>query len=101
MAQTAVLHDDAITDVIFNERTWGWDTAFPATWPANGWFWRTDENILYQNTGTEGVPVFTARSGTTDHNHSGAAGSGGKLDGDLTIAVVSGKDLKLIELAVI
>jgi len=43
-----------------NKTTYGQGTSFPATWPTTRLFWRTDENILYKNTGTEGTPVFTA-----------------------------------------
>jgi len=96
MPQNTVLHDDAISDVIFNERTTGWDTAFPVTWPANGWFWRTDTNIWYQNTGTEGTPIFTARTGISDHKHT-AAGDGGKLD-DTTIMTIDAVDETILDL---
>jgi len=61
MAQTAKIQNQAISDLILNERTFGWDTSFPSTFPANGFFIRTDTNTAYQNTGTEGTPVFTKR----------------------------------------
>lgn len=97
MPQNTIITDEAITPTIMNERTWGWDTAFPATWAVNGWFWRTDLNNLYQNTGTEASPIWTLRTGLTDHLHSGA-GDGGKLD-NTTIITVSSTDFKLAELA--
>lgn len=61
MAQTTVIADQAITDAILNERTFGWDVAYPSTWAVNGFFLRTDLSKLYQNTGTEGTPVWTLR----------------------------------------
>lgn len=95
MAQTAVIGDESITPVIMNERTTGWDTSFPGTFAANGWFWRTDTNIWYQNTGTEGTPVFTARSALADHKHT-AAGDGGKLD-ETTIITIDSVDDTVID----
>lgn len=100
MAQTAKFDDTALTDTILNERTFGWDTAFPSTYPANGWFIRTDTNVLYQNTGTEGTPTWTQRGGLTAHEHSGA-GDGGKLDGDVTTVTYNSVDYSLIQLAAI
>jgi hypothetical protein len=35
--------------------------AFPAIYPVSGLFLRTDENKLYENTGTEAVPAWTLR----------------------------------------
>lgn len=66
MVQNTIISDEAISALIMNERSFGWDTSFPATWPVNGWFLRTDEDTLYQNTGTEGSPIFTARIATSD-----------------------------------
>jgi hypothetical protein len=40
--------------------TYGQGTSFPATWNTTRLFWRTDEKFMYQNTGTEGSPTFTA-----------------------------------------
>lgn len=54
----------AISGTRFMRRTWGWGTAFPTTWKINAWFMRTDEDILYQNTGTEEVPVWTSFLGS-------------------------------------
>ncbi|HEV3028473.1 MAG TPA: hypothetical protein VG457_12925 [Planctomycetota bacterium] len=39
-------------------------TAFPATYPLNKIFMRTDQHVLYQNTGTALVPVWTPLSPT-------------------------------------
>jgi len=66
MAQTLKFDDTNLDDVILNERTFGWDTSFPATWPVNGWFFRTDSNSMFQNTGTEPSPVFTLRWETVE-----------------------------------
>lgn len=60
MAQTSIIGDESISALIMNERSFGWDTAFPATWPVDGFFLRTDTKKMFQNTGTEGIPVFTA-----------------------------------------
>ena len=62
MAQTTAIGDQAITPTLLNERTIGWDTSFPSTYPANGWFYRTDLSNLYQNTGSEGTPTWTLRA---------------------------------------
>jgi hypothetical protein len=39
----------------------GIGVAFPAEYPVSGLFLRSDENKLYENTGTEAAPVFTLR----------------------------------------
>ena len=100
MAQNTVLHDDALTDVIFNERTFGWDTRFPSRWPANGWFIRTDTNALYQNTGTEAGPAWALRGGLTAHEHSGT-GDGGVLHSTDTLVDLNGSNVSLLTLAVL
>lgn len=59
MAQNTVIGDEAFDTTLLGERTFGWDTSFPSTWHANGFFLRTDLVKLYQNTGTEGTPSWT------------------------------------------
>lgn len=59
MVQTNIIGDEALTTGMLGERTFGNDTSFPSTWHEDGFFLRTDTNILYQNTGTEGTPVWT------------------------------------------
>jgi hypothetical protein len=61
MPENTKWSDEAISDSKLNARTFGWDTSFPSTWPANGWFFRTDTNKMYQNTGSEGTPTWTLR----------------------------------------
>jgi len=100
MAQTAKFDNTAISDTILNERTFGWDTAFPSTFPANGWFIRTDLNEMYQNTGTEGTPVWTQRLDLIVHDHSDSS-SGGVLDANLTMVNLGGADFSLLTLAVL
>jgi len=39
-------------------------TAFPAEYVTNRLFWRSDENNLYSNTGTEASPLFTSLGGS-------------------------------------
>lgn len=48
------------TDDVLNKVTYGQGTSFPATWPLERIFWRTDENKIYKNTNTVGSPVFEA-----------------------------------------
>lgn len=55
--------DNSISDDNLNKTTYGQGTAFPSTWPTDRVFWRTDTNILYKNTGTEGTPVWTEIGG--------------------------------------
>ena len=52
--------DTNISDANLNTTTYGQGTSFPSTWATDRLFWRTDENIIYKNTGTEGTPVWTA-----------------------------------------
>lgn len=59
MVQNTIIGDEALDTTLLGERTFGWGTAFPSTWHANGFFLRTDLTELYQNTGTEGTPVWT------------------------------------------
>ena len=59
MAQNTIIGDEAISPTILNERTFGWDTSFPSTWPVGGFFIRTDINNMYRNTGSEGTPAWT------------------------------------------
>jgi microcystin-dependent protein len=48
-----------ITDNSLNKTTYGQGTSNPSTWPVDRLFWRSDEKILYQNTGTVGTPVWS------------------------------------------
>jgi hypothetical protein len=63
--------------------------AFPATYPVSGLFLRSDENKLYENTGTEATPVFTLRltGALAAHTHTPGdivpQGDGSGLDADL------------------
>lgn len=59
MAQNTIIGDEAFDTTLMGERTFGWGTSFPSTWHANGFFLRTDTNVFYQNTGTEGSPTWT------------------------------------------
>lgn len=59
MVQNTIIGDEALDTTLLGERTMGWGTAFPSTWHADGFFLRTDLNQFYQNTGTEGTPVWT------------------------------------------
>jgi hypothetical protein len=64
MVQNTIIADEAITTTLLMERTVGWGTAYPSTWTVNGFFLRTDLNTMYQNTGTEGTPVWTSMIAT-------------------------------------
>jgi hypothetical protein len=55
-------------------------TSFPATYPEEGFVLRTDEKTLYQNTGTEIVPVWTV---VIDTGTSIVAGAGLTLTGEI------------------
>jgi len=91
---------ESLSPLNFQERTMGYDIAFPSQWIPNGWFFRTDENQKYQNTGTLAAPVWTLRMGSGGfHIHSTA--DGGKLDGDLTTVTINGVDLTLLEFMVL
>lgn len=46
------------TDEVLNLTTYGQDISFPATWPVNRLFFRTDEIKLYTNVGTLIAPIF-------------------------------------------
>lgn len=59
MVQNTIIGDEALDTVLLGERTFGWGTSFPSTWHEDGFFIRTDESKLYQNTGTEATPVWT------------------------------------------
>ena len=64
MAQTALIGDEAFGTVLLGERTFGWGTLAqrPASnFHANGWYLSTDEGVMYQNTGSEATPVWTAQ----------------------------------------
>lgn len=85
----------SISKTRFMERSWGWGASFPANWPANAWFVRTDQNVKYQNTGSFTTPTFTARLGLLAHKHT-AAGDGSKLD-ETTILTIDSVDETLID----
>lgn len=55
--------DNDISDSNLNQTTYGQGTSFPATWPTTRIFWRTDTNVLYKNTGSEGTPTWSALTG--------------------------------------
>jgi len=61
MAQITLIGDEVLSTTLLGERTFGWGTIAqrPSTWHANGFYLSTDESIIYQNTGTEGTPVWT------------------------------------------
>lgn len=49
---------DTLSDGNLNKTTYGQGTAFPSTWLTDRLFWRTDQNLLYKNKGTEGTPIW-------------------------------------------
>lgn len=51
------------TDAVLNLTTYGQGSAFPATWPVNRLFFRTDTNTVYNNEGTLIAPIFIPISG--------------------------------------
>ena len=52
-----------LSDTNLNKTTYGQGTSFPSTWRTDRIFWRTDENKIYQNTGTENSPTWTNLGG--------------------------------------
>lgn len=69
-----------LSDGNLNSTTYGQGTSFPSTWSTTRLFWRTDENKIYKNTGTEGSPTWTLVTAKAD------VGSGSVLvDHDGTI----------------
>jgi len=51
-------NNNVLDDITLDKVTYGQGTSFPATWPANRLFLRTDTELLYTNTGTEASPTF-------------------------------------------
>lgn len=51
------------SDANLNKTTYGQGTSFPGTWPTDRLFWRTDQNLVYKNTNTEGSPIWTIIGG--------------------------------------
>lgn len=51
-----------LSDTNLNKTTYGQGTSFPSTWSLTRLFWRTDEQKIYQNTGTEASPTWTSLS---------------------------------------
>jgi hypothetical protein len=47
-----------LSDTNLNSTTYGQGTSFPSTWLTSRLFWRSDLKELYQNTGTEGSPIW-------------------------------------------
>lgn len=69
MTQTTTISNEAISDALLGERTFGWGTLAQrptSNFHANGWFFVTDTSKMYQNTGTEATPVWTLRWETVD-----------------------------------
>ena len=58
MAETTLFADTGITDTILNLRMPGWGSAFPGSWTVDGFFFRIDQNRMYQNQGTFGTPSW-------------------------------------------
>lgn len=54
--------DNDISDSSLNQTTYGQGTSFPSTWPTTRLFWRTDTNLLYKNSGSEGTPSWSVMS---------------------------------------
>ena len=66
MVQTTKWADTEISDLRLNEQTLFWGTSDPSSGlPTNSWFLNTTDNILKQNTGTEGSPTWTNRLNLT------------------------------------
>ena len=64
MVRVTKFNKTNLSDALFNETSLFWDTSNPSSGlPANAFFLNTTENTLLQNTGTEGTPVWTLRSG--------------------------------------
>lgn len=51
---------NTVTGVKLDATTYGQGSSYPSTWDTGRLFWRTDLESLYQNTGTESVPVWTS-----------------------------------------
>ena len=54
-----MIGDEAIPADMIGQRTIGQGSSFPTSWHVNGMFLRTDQNIVYRNTGTQSVPVWS------------------------------------------
>jgi len=54
--------DDELSDATLDKVTYGQGTSLPSTWPTNRLFLKTDTDVLYSNTGTEGTPVWSILS---------------------------------------
>lgn len=54
--------NNVLSDSTLNQTTYGQGTSFPSTWSLTRLFWRTDEQKIYQNTGTEASPTWTSLS---------------------------------------
>ncbi len=57
MATDDIIEDEAITDTLLDERTFGWGTTDPTT-NAPKWFINDTTKILKKNTGTAAAPVY-------------------------------------------
>lgn len=57
MATNDIIQDEAITDQLLDERTWGWGSATPVS-DAPTWFFNTTTQKLLRNTGTAAAPVY-------------------------------------------
>ncbi len=53
-------NNNTLSDANLGEVTVGKGTSFPSTWEVGRMFLRTDEPLLYYNSGTEGTPVWSA-----------------------------------------
>ena len=57
MATNDIIEDEAITDTLLDERTFGWGPTNPTT-DAPMWFINRSLNQLLKNTGTPAAPVY-------------------------------------------
>jgi len=55
--------NDDMGDAVLDQVTYGQGTSFPSTWPTTRLFWRTDENRIYKNIGSEGTPIWDSLTG--------------------------------------
>lgn len=63
MAQTDLIGDEALNTVLLGERTLGWGTLAQrptSNFHLNGWYLATDTGQIFQNTGSEATPSWTA-----------------------------------------
>ena len=74
--------DNVISDNSLNKTTYGQGTSFPSTWSTTRLFWRSDENLMYSNTGTEGSPTWSKTVGADSLFGDGS-------DGDITISTTT------------